>query len=267
MITKTDLTIGPQLGSQMGQYAGLYSLAKKLNTNIVLFDSFIHLDRGIKILRPFNKLSCDIIPNNVEFFNSYRLKDVILDENVFLLDRNKNWDIQGLFHLYHYWDEYRLELLNEFTFTSDILRLSHDFINNIDSTKPIVSMHFRRTDYLQVSSLNLDMNYYIEAYNIMMDKVSDFTTIVFSDDIEWCKNNVIGDNIVYSDGHTQYEDMCIMSLCNHNIIANSTFSWWGAYLNNNPDKIVICPDRYVGGKDCDFINGNYYPSDWISIKV
>jgi hypothetical protein len=265
-ITKTDLSLGPQLGSQMGQYASLFSLSKKTKHNIVLFKELFNLHRGIKIVDPFN-LSCDIHSYNElnQPFEVYQIKNVLFDDDVYNIDVNKNWDLRGLFHTYVYWDEYRKELLKEFEFKSSILEKSKKYISSIPGTK--VSMHFRRTDYLQVSSLNLTQKYYADAFSALNEKVSDFTTIVFSDDIEWCKENVIGENIVYSENHSNYEDMCIMSLCDHNIIANSTFSWWGAYLNQNPDKIVICPYDYVGTDTENFINGNYFPKDWISIKV
>jgi len=65
----------------------------------------------------------------------------------------------------------------------------------------------------------------------------------------------------------RFKDMCLMTLCDHNIIANSTFSWWGAYLNQNPDKRVICPYNYLNHPSLNnIINGNYFPKEWISIN-
>jgi hypothetical protein len=265
-ITKTDLSIGPQLGSQMCQYASLYSISQNTKHKIVILKDFLNIHRGIKILNPFN-LSCDVmsIQEMNTTFNGFKLKNVLFDEDVFNISPNENWDIKGLFHTYIYWDKYRKELLNEFKFKEEIFTKSKKYIDKIPGIK--VSMHFRRTDYLTDASLNLNSKYYIDAYNIIGEKISNFTVVVFSDDIDWCKSNVIGDNIVYSENHSNYEDMCIMSLCDHNIIANSTFSWWGAYLNKNHQKIVVCPYEYVDKCDVDFINGNYFPKEWISIKT
>jgi len=270
-ITKSDLSVGPQFGSQMTQYAGLYSISKKTHHNIVFFEKFFNVHRGIKILYPFKNISAKLISNNIlenNIFHSYTLIHGIKDDNAYKLNSNMNWDIRGSFDLFYYWHDIRSEILKEFEFKDVILEKAKKFIHNIsDSNTPIVSMHFRRTDYLQVSSLNLTLDYYWEALQYFIKKLSYFKIIVFSDDIEWCKNNVIGEDIVYSENNDQYVDMCIMTLCNHNIIANSSFSWWGAYLNNNSEKIVICPDRYVNDINFNFINYNYYPKEWVSLKI
>lgn len=265
-ITKSDLSMGPQLGSQMGQYASLFSISQKTNHKIVLFEEFLNVFRGVKILDPFN-LSCEVISIKQlsEPVDTYNVKNVLFDNEVFKISPEKNWDIKELFHTFVYWDEYRNKLLKEFEFKPFIYEKCKNYINSIPGTK--ISMHFRRTDYINGLSLNLDGKYYSDAIDIMNNKVSDYTIIVFSDDIEWCKQNVVGDNIIYSENHSNYEDMCIMSLCDHNIIANSTFSWWSAYLNQNPNKVVVCPYEYVKPSPEEFINGNYYPKDWISIKV
>ena len=71
---------------------------------------------------------------------------------------------------------------------------------------------------------------------------------------------------VFMDKHSAGVDMCLMSMCDANIIANSTFSFWGAFLNYTPDKIVVCPHDWGGGKNADcYINGNYYPDSWIAL--
>ena len=88
--------------------------------------------------------------------------------------------------------------------------------------------------------------------------------LVFSDDIEWCKNNITGDNIVYIDSEIDYIDLYLMARCDNNIIANSSFSWWGAWLNKNENKKVVAPTLWFGqvvGEDTNDI----IPENWIKI--
>jgi hypothetical protein len=88
--------------------------------------------------------------------------------------------------------------------------------------------------------------------------------IVFSDDVEWCKKEFAGENYIVNEIGNPYAEMCAMSLCDHNIMANSSFSWWGSWLNRNPNKKVIAPSRWFGSamnKNTDDI----YCQDWIKI--
>ena len=270
-ITKTNLSLGPQFGSQMGQYAGLYAVSKKLNFEIKLFEEYIHLFREVKLFDAFNldPQRCSI-KDVSPIIQRYELKESIMDSDVFSIDNNSNWDIQGWFHLYHYWHEYRNDLIDIFRFKPEIFDIAIRNIENIreNESYPIVSLHVRRGDYLQVSSLNLTLDYYNEAISIFLERFPYFKVLVFSDDIEWCKQYIVGENVFYSENNSNYVDMCMMTLCDHNIIANSTFSWWGAYLNQNLEKIVVCPKNYIGPADPDaqFINNNYYPNDWISLN-
>ena len=91
---------------------------------------------------------------------------------------------------------------------------------------------------------------------------------IFSNDIEWCQENIKLENSYYVDwntGENSYKDMQLMSLCKHNIIPNSTFSWWGAWLNKNPNKIVIAPEKWFN--ECSNINDlGIVPEKWVKIK-
>lgn len=269
-ITKTDLSDGPQFGSQMGQYAGLYAVSKKLNIDIKLFREYDNVNRGVKLYDAFDldHHRCSISDIDSDVYN-YTLQNTIIDKNVFSLDTTYDWNILGCFHLYHYWHEFRNDLIDIFQFKPHILDKAHQNINNIKNNEsyPIVSLHVRRGDYLQVSSLNLSLDYYNQAISIFLDKFKYFKLLIFSDDIEWCKQHIVGDNVFYSENNTNYVDMCMMTLCDHNIIANSTFSWWGAYLNQSENKIVVCSKNYIGPNDLEnqFINENYYPNEWISL--
>ena len=126
---------------------------------------------------------------------------------------------------------------------------------NIDNR---VSIHVRRTDYLDANRVQytLPMNYYEKA----MAYFPNDRFLVFSDDMEWCKQNFTGDRFDFSEGNNEVDDMNLMACCKHNIISNSTFSTWAALLNPNPDKIVIAPLKW------EKINWKpTLPSNWILI--
>lgn len=141
-----------------------------------------------------------------------------------------------------------------------------------------VSIHVRRGDYVQHSNsfppITLE---YIQAAINKLERPDKF--VVMSDDIEWCKQNLNFDgHIIFSEGKNEREDLSIMASCSHHIIANSSFSWWGAYLGHNPDRVVVCPDnmqwygegngvvmyaRQQGIEPCK----DLIPDGWIKIKI
>ena len=116
-----------------------------------------------------------------------------------------------------------------------------------------VSCHIRRGDYLKIPTMCVcTPEYYVQAIDKMNKLVNPNLYCVFSDDINWCKNHLSqlweGKKVVYVDwnkGKESFRDMQLMSLCKHNIIANSSFSWWGAWLNQNEKKIVIAPEKWM----------------------
>lgn len=127
-----------------------------------------------------------------------------------------------------------------------------------------VSIHIRRGDYLNLKNYHgvLSLDYYKKAINFFG---KDKKYIIFSDDIEWCRKifNFIP-NVIYSECDSDWEDMILMSLCHSNIIANSTFSWWGAWLNESGTKKVIAPKKWFSNKTR--INASdLYESTWIKI--
>ena len=126
-----------------------------------------------------------------------------------------------------------------------------------------ISLHVRRTDY--VTSNGFHPVQTVEYYNKAIETIGSYDQIlVFSDDINWCKENLNYDNVLFVENQDNLEDMWLMSLCDHNIIANSSFSWWGAWLNQNKDKIVIAPKNWFGSQsnlnDLDII-----PNNWVKI--
>lgn len=126
------------------------------------------------------------------------------------------------------------------------------------------SIHVRRGDYLHTNNHGHHPILPIDTYyNKAIEMFPDEKFIIFSDDIEWCKQNFnIADAIFVSE--KDYVELYMMSLCKNNIIANSSFSWWGAYLNENPDKKVVAPDQWFGPKS----PNNYkdiVPESWTKI--
>lgn len=121
-----------------------------------------------------------------------------------------------------------------------------------------VAVHLRRGDYLdpKFSALYQGIctdGWYEEAIRLMRQRVPDAAFFFFSNDPRWVKEHYRGAGYVTVDGGTEdagYEDLYLMSLCSHQIIANSSFSWWGAWLNDNPDKTVIAPKRWINGRSC-----------------
>ena len=131
-----------------------------------------------------------------------------------------------------------------------------------------ISVHVRRGDFLEHEHLrNLDAGYYVRGTSAIIDVVGDARIFVFSDDPRWCSENLqfAGATTVVdraSDPRRAWEDMCLMSLCDHHVIANSTYSWWGAWLNPSADKIVVAPARWVGS---DHRVGDPVPQEWTRI--
>ena len=185
--------------------------------------------------------------------------------------------LSGNFYLDGYWqsEKYFQDIKNiirkEVTLKNPIENKYADLISQIKNTNS-VSIHIRRGDYITNKKFSkvynlLDEKYYQKAVKFIAEKISDPHFFIFSDNINWVKQNL---NIPYlktfvsGDNETKdYEELILMSLCQHNIIANSSFSWWGAWLNKNADKIVISPDKWFNDKI-----GNakdLIPENWIKL--
>ena len=130
-----------------------------------------------------------------------------------------------------------------------------------------ISIHIRRGDYLSIKKNSeifsvCDMSYYEKAILYITQRLPKPNFFIFSDDIDWAQRNFFGQQFYFIDGNIPSEDMHLMSLCKHNIIANSTFSWWAAWLNSNKNKIVIAPKQwYIGPLNKS--TENLIPNSWI----
>jgi hypothetical protein len=134
-----------------------------------------------------------------------------------------------------------------------------------------IGLHIRRGDYINNKKTRdsfgeCSLDYYKKAVAKISETVKDPHFYVFTNDPDFVKNLKLGNTttfITHNTGEKSYEDMRLMSLCKHNIIANSSFSWWGAWLNENPDKIVICPSPAFD--KLDLTDSDFYPDNWIKL--
>ena len=161
-----------------------------------------------------------------------------------------------------YFKDIRELLLPELTSSSSISDLGCAYLESIKNSNS-VSLHVRRGNYLKTKNINvLDIDYYMKAADYIRKNVAKPTFYVFSDDLEWCNNSLgfLEDCIYVDRTQTDVDDLKLMSFCRHNIIANSSFSWWGAWLNQNPKKTVIAPKGWLLN---DPDSSNVILSDWV----
>jgi hypothetical protein len=197
----------------------------------------------------------------------------------FLLEKHYNFDPAILaakdnVYLEGYWqtEKYFMEIADiirsEFTLKAEYNNLNQELLQKIAAYNS-VSLHIRRGDYVSSQSTNeyhgvCSLDYYRRAVDLIAAKFPNPMIFVFSDDLEWCEANLKIDwPIVFVSGNKDYEDLIMMSRCKHNIIANSSFSWWGAWLNNNPEKMVVAPKRWFAETSVD--TSDVVPSTWTKI--
>lgn len=176
--------------------------------------------------------------------------------------------VEGYWQHYKYFENIQPQIFEELTLKEAPDSQTAQWLSTIKNNSSTVAVHIRRGDYVTDSGANylmgvLPVKYYQQAIAYIKQKLSNPTFFFFSDDLDWVKTNIQTDApAYYVDGNADYIDLDLMKSCNHNIIANSTFSWWGAFLNRNPDKIVIAPNQWSPRED---VNKNIhlqFPS-WI----
>jgi hypothetical protein len=168
-----------------------------------------------------------------------------------------------------YFKDIRNVILKDFSLKKEFSGKTKSFLENIEKNNS-VSLHIRRGDYVQDKKTNTfhgtcDLNYYDQAIRLIEGKIENPIYFIFSDDIDWAKDNLKTNNqLIFVSGNSipDYEEIIMMSKCKHNIIANSTFSWWGAWLNENPKKIIISPQKWF---NVDTDTRDLIPDKWIKI--
>lgn len=188
----------------------------------------------------------------------YRERDMEYDETVF--ERDPVY-LTGFFQSEKYFADVKEEVRRRLTFSERVKaglpESGREILTRIEAG-PSVSVHVRRGDYLHASHNGMyegicTLDYYRKAMAQIREKEPEAVFFLFSNDMEWTKEHLTGPDCVPVEGGSEekgYLDLYLMSRCRHNIIANSSFSWWGAWLNDNPEKQVIAPARWINGREC-----------------
>ena len=258
-----------RLANQMFQYASLKGISRNVGADFCIPYYKDAVDDGIG-----NKLRSELFDSfdlkvNIGVLNNGHAPVVKerffhFDEELFSLCPD-HVSLQGFFQTEKYFKNVENEIREDFTFNGGILNPCKEMIDSVDNP---IALHIRRTDYVSNSENhhNLSLDYYKKALSMFE---SDRNVIVFSDDPGWCNKQELfsEDRFLISENTDNRVDLCLMSLCSDFIIANSTYSWWGAWLSPNPDKKVIAPVEWFGktGYTKDHNTTDLIPNEWTRI--
>ena len=283
----TKLTGG--IGNQMFQYAMARAVAHLNKTGLMLdiswFDRVKTHTRREYSLGNFN-ISGELFKSGIfhrilfkisflENLRSPQKRYYIKEKQIFHFDPevfkiSENVYLDGYWQNEKYFKDTEEIIRKEFTLKNPFNKTISEIAEKISEANSI-SLHIRRGDYIEDKITNqlhgvCSLGYYSKAIDRILEKVSKPSFFIFSDDIEWVKNNLklnystvfVSDNPIKDS-----EELILMSKCKHNIIANSSFSWWGAWLNQNPQKIVIAPKQWF--KDSSIQTDDLIPYSWQKI--
>ncbi len=258
-MTQTKIiTIKGGLGNQLFQYA--YGLKLSLiDKKHIIFDTSFFNNTRKDIHRPFllDKFNISLSENFKQIPVNPLIK--IFKKVVQKITRNYSY-----YQSEKYFIDIKNQVLKEFTLKNPLSQAAQEVAKNIQTDS--VSIHIRRGDYVNNSHHGLcDLEYYYKALHHIKSQLNTPHFFIFSDDIEWAKKNIqIGAETFVSNGDiSEAEELMLMSQCSHNIIANSTFSWWAAYLNKNPHKIVIAPKQWTNTESSDRLE--ILPKTWVQL--
>lgn len=283
------------LGNQMFQYAYYKAIKSRENNiygdlNSFRRDEKIHNGYELERIFKINIEEKFTIFNN--FFSRARLKRINLfikiihkilrklkliiyieDWNESIeerLNKKRVYFLTGWWQSEKFFKNIEDEIKKEFKFPEITDKNNRKIIEKIQNTNSI-AVHVRRGDYLNDKGLGglAPLEYYKRGIGYIENKIKNPVYFIFSNDIEWCRKELnLKENVYYIDwnkGKDSYKDMQLMSLCKHNIIPNSSFSWWGAWLNSNPNKIVVAPEKWFN--DCTKMDySNIVPESWVKMK-
>jgi hypothetical protein len=271
-----------RFGNQLFQYAAIKSYSVKNNIPIILPPAEEH---------PLSELNINFLSQPIsliKFATDYNYSETKYNYDPIFYNYYKRIDVEGYFQSEKYFIDIKEEIHKDFIIRDKKINdISHQIISDLKNKYPgksIVSVHVRRGDnvpskisygdkYIGAYSPNKNEKHplmKIEYYRSAMNKFPDSVFLFFSDtekDINWCENTFGKTNNNIYLHYSDLEDFFIMQLCDHNIISNSSFSWWAAWLNNNPQKRIISPkvENWFGPYYAHYNMNDLIPDSWEQI--
>lgn len=271
------------LGNQMFIYAFYLKMKQRYPQTWIDLSDMVHykVHHGYEMNRVFNLPKTEFCINQtLKKIMEFLFFKTILERKQDLttlkaFEKRYCWPLiyfKGFYQSERFFADLKEEVRKAFTFDlSHANEKSLAVMKRIDADEGAISLHIRRGDYLQpkhwaTTGSVCQLPYYQNAIAEMNKRAKSPSYYVFSDDIAWVKENIKLENAVYIDwnkGEESWQDMMLMSHCRNHIICNSTFSWWGAWLNARAEKIVIVPERWFQHCDTPYI----YPEGWIKVPI
>ena len=267
------------LGNQLFQYATGRRLAHKLGAELkfdmsIVEHPFFKRHHGRYRLGEFNVRESFATPEEIAALEKFH-DDIDLGDNKKLwhftpeiLNCPDNVYLDGYWQDERYFADIADIIRREFTLKNPLGDTARYWREKISAAECSVAVHIRRGDYRNciVTIGILSLSYYNRCVAELKKTFPNITVFVFSDDIAWCRKNLHVDaptEFVAGDGLTDAEELHLMSTCQHNVVANSSFSWWAAWLNHNPNKKIFAPDPWNKNK----LWTNAFPAAWTKIPV
>lgn len=281
---KYAVRISDGLGNQMFQYAFAYALAKKTNTEVLIDPFFWGTSLRQYRLEEFQITNTKrLISKQWDYIlgfgprNGRRFKDqfrqhlikkkfrLVTEKQIMHYDKTV-WNQRessyylGFWQTPEYFDSYYAELKKQFTRKERISLEAEKYQRQIEAQMS-VALHIRRTDYVrQEGNAALFLDFYKEALLRMQEQLEDFQLFIFTDDKKFVKENFYFRDYIMPEGICDLDEFELMKQCKNHIIANSTFSWWAAYLGENKGGIVYAPCTGIWSE-------SFYPKEWNLIKT
>ncbi len=232
------------------------------------FLKFAHLYNHIGI----SKIDKILFKNLLSIPKIYSYHGAEFMDDIF--EYGSNCMIDGYWQSEKYFNNIKIQLLKEFTFNDNVIAENEFLVSEIKSCTSI-SLHVRRGDYVTNKDANnfhgtCTLNYYKNAIQYIKSKIANPYFYIFSDEPDWARKNLELNDIDFkiiegNFGNKSHNDMFLMSCCCHNIIANSSFSWWAAWLNNYSGKIVVAPKQWFSNEIQNNLTKDLIPNTWLRI--
>ena len=285
------------LGNQLFQYAAGRSLAIKNNDILQLDVSGYRNQLSPKqIYRNLDITDFRITAREADSETISRIKNPLgsvskilrgIEQKIFsryyvdwhpeVLNQSGDTYLDGYFQTERYFQDHKEVILNELTLIPELAKETQSYLNNIESKNCKISLHIRRGDYVEdartsKSHLVCNINYYKRAIAYMEERFPDLHLFIFSDDPQWVRENLmtavpltfVSTDKADRNALRPSQELKLMSKCSHHILSNSSFSWWGAYLNRSTDKVVLAPNVWNKGP---IPQPNILPMGWIPFQV